>query len=199
MAAETDIINAGLILLGELPIVSTSDNRKAARLAALRYPQVRDAVLRAHPWNCAVKRGSESAAASPAPAFGWTKAFNVPADFLRLVRLEDHRQDYAYENGQILTDNASIKFLYIFQLTDVNKMDALLRETIAARLAADSALALAKSGSLTALLWKQYETKLGEARSIDAQENPTQEFMADEWDNARFIGVAGPFRPIESA
>ena len=113
--------------------------------------------------------------------------------------MADHRQDYAYENGQILTDNASIKFLYIFQLTDVNKMDALLRETIAARLAADSALALAKSGSLTALLWKQYETKLGEARSIDAQENPTQEFMADEWDNARFIGVAGPFRPIESA
>jgi hypothetical protein len=199
MAAETDIINAGLILLGELPIVSTSDNRKAARLSGSRYPQIRDAVLRAHPWNCATKRATESAAASPAPAWGWTNAFNMPADFLRLIRLRDHRQDYAYENKQILVDTASVQFAYVYRLTDVNKMDALLRESIASRLAAVLALPLAKSGTLRRELWKGYDDTLAEARTINAQENPTQEFMADEWDNARFIGVAGPFRPIESA
>lgn len=199
MATETDIINAGLVLLGELPIVSTSDNRKAARLCTLRYPQIRDAVLRAHPWNCATKRHKESATLTPAPAFGWSNAFAVPADFLRLVKFKGFSQDYIFEDGRLLSNDSAVEFVYIYQLTDANKMDALLRETIAARLASDNALPLAKSGRLSDLLWARYTAKLAEARSIDAQENPTQEFMADEWDNARFTGVAGRFRPIEDA
>ena len=199
MAGELNIINAGLVMLGELPIASLSDNRKAARLATLRYPQARDAVLRAHPWNSATKRHTESATVLPAPAFGWTNAFALPADFLRLIRMKDHSQDYVLEDGRILSNDSSVSFLYIAQLTNVLAMDALLRETIAIRFAADTALALTKSGRLADLLWTRYLAKLAEARSISAQENPTQELIADEWNDARFIGVAERFRPIEDA
>ena len=49
-----EICNNALVDLGEEPITSLADNTKAARLCNQRWPAVRDAVLRAHPWNCAV-------------------------------------------------------------------------------------------------------------------------------------------------
>jgi hypothetical protein len=47
-------------------------------------------------------------------------------------------------------------------------------------------------------LWERYENKLGEARSADAQENPPDVLIAEDFIEAR-IGGVGSFRPIEDA
>ena len=69
MTSIVEIGNIALVNLGEDTITSLSDDVKAARLINRRYAPIRDAVLRAHPWNCAMAR-AQLASVDPAPVWG---------------------------------------------------------------------------------------------------------------------------------
>ena len=52
MASVVQMCNSALNQLGAASITALTDNTKNARLCSERYPTVRDAVFRSHPWNC---------------------------------------------------------------------------------------------------------------------------------------------------
>ena len=76
MTSEVEIINSAMNMIGASNIISRSEDSKAARVSNQRYDAIRDAVLRSHPWNCAVTR----AALAPdvdTPAFDWKFQFTT--------------------------------------------------------------------------------------------------------------------------
>ena len=79
MPSVVDICNEAMDLLGAATITSLTENSKEARLCNRRFETVRDHVLRAHPWNCAITR-KELAKDSDAPAFGFNHQFTLPTD-----------------------------------------------------------------------------------------------------------------------
>mgnify|MGYP005815388277 CR=1 FL=1 len=171
MASEVDIINSALNMVGASNIIARAEDSKSARITNQRYDYIRDAVLRAHPWNCAISRATIAADAD-SPTFGFTNQFTLPTDpyCLRVLRLEYLDIDFRVEGRKIHCDEDTIKVIFISRVTDPNEYDQLLIETIAARLAADSSYALAQSSTLTSTMWQLYENKLSEARFIDATE-----------------------------
>ena len=171
MACEVDIINSALNMVGASNIISRSEDSKSARITNQRYDYVRDAVLRAHPWNCAISR-VEIAADSDSPAFGFTNQFTLPTDpyCLRVLRLEYLDVDFRVEGRKIHCDEDTVKVIYLARVTDPNEYDQLLVEAIAARLAADTSYALVQSSTLTGTMFQLYESKLSEARFVDATE-----------------------------
>ena len=56
MASVVQICNSALNQLGASSITALTDDSKNARLCNERYTTIRDAVFRAHPWNCLIKR-----------------------------------------------------------------------------------------------------------------------------------------------
>ena len=56
MASEVQICNLALAKIGDQQITSLTENSKAGRLCNLVYEPLRDATLRAHPWNFAITR-----------------------------------------------------------------------------------------------------------------------------------------------
>ena len=68
MTSIVGICRMALDLLGDYAIADLSDNTKQARLCDRNYPVMRDAVLRAHSWNCAMTRARLPLMAD-APAF----------------------------------------------------------------------------------------------------------------------------------
>jgi hypothetical protein len=171
MASEVDIINSALNMVGASNIISRSEDSKSARITNQRYDYVRDAVLRAHPWNCAISRAT-IAADSDSPTFGFTNQFTLPTDpyCLRVLRLEYLDVDFRVEGRKIHCDEDTVSVIYISRVTDPNEYDQLLIEALAARLAADTSYALVQSSSLTSTMFQLYEAKLSEARFIDATE-----------------------------
>lgn len=171
MASEVDIINSALNMVGASNIISRSEDSKSARITNQRYDYVRDAVLRAHPWNCAISRAT-IAADSDSPTFGFTNQFTLPTDpyCLRVLRLEYLDVDFRVEGRKIHCDEDTVSVIYIARVTDPNEYDQLLIEALAARLAADTSYALVQSSSLTSTMFQLYEAKLSEARFIDATE-----------------------------
>jgi hypothetical protein len=171
MASEVDIINSSLNMVGASNIISRGEDSKSARITNQRYDYVRDAVLRAHPWNCAVTRRILTSD-TDTPAFQYENQFTLPTDpyCLRVLGLDYLDIDFQVEGRKIVSDEDTINLRYIARVTDPNEYDQLLIEAIAARLAADTSFALVQSTSLTNSMFALYESKLSEARFVDATE-----------------------------
>ena len=171
MASDVDICNSALNMIGASNIVSLTEDSRAARVCNQRFEFVRDAVSRAHPWNCLMRRASISAE-SEAPAFEFEHQHLMPNDpyCLRVIRAQDLDTIFRVEGRKILSDTTPFNFIYVARVTDPNEYDQLLIEAIAARLAADISYALVNSATLTQSLFQLYENKVSEARFVDATE-----------------------------
>ena len=169
MASVVDICNGALNQLGASTILTLTEDSKNARLCNARYTQVRDSVFRSHPWNCLQKR-QQLAADTDTPAWGFTQQYTIPADCLRILTILDYDADYKIEGRKILTDNSTMKILYISRVEDPNEYDELLRETLSAALAADIAYAVTSSNPTATNMYRLFQDKLKEARFVDSTE-----------------------------
>tara|TARA_Y100001951_G_scaffold52173_1_gene41274 strand:+ start:1090 stop:1671 length:582 start_codon:yes stop_codon:yes gene_type:complete len=189
MASVVDICNTALNQLGASTILTLTEDSKNARLCNARYTQIRDAVFRSHPFNCLQKR-VELSSSTTTPAWGYSFQYDLPGDCLRLLRILDYDSDHKVEGRSILSNNSSMKILYISRITDPNKYDELLRETISAALAADIAYAITSNNTTQQNMIALYQDKLRDARFVDSTEgyNTTQEDgMTDVIDAGTFI------------
>jgi len=185
MASTVEICNNALIALGAETIMALTENSKAARLCNARFASARDAVLRAHPWNCAMARTS-LAQESSSPAFGYSYRYQLPGDCLRVIQAygadKEPIDDWQVEGRSLLCDEATVYIKYIKRVTDPNQLDSLCREAISARLAAEIAYALTQSRTAEKNMWEIYNgLKLTEARAIDAQEGTPVDESEDSW------------------
>lgn len=169
MATQVDICNIALTSLGDQRIVSLSDNNERARVCSARYEDVRDAVLRSYPWNCAIKRVKLTKSATT-PAWGFAFYYPLPADCLRVIDVEDYVVPYEVEGRNIATDASTVKLLYLARVTDASQYDPLLVQAIGTRLAMEIAEPLTGRRDLRQDMTAKYQAILAEARSVDTAE-----------------------------
>jgi len=184
-----EICNNALLDLGEDVIMSLGDASKAAGLCNHRWPAVRDAVLRAHPWNCAMAQ-AELAAGTTAPIWKWEYKYVLPTDFLRIIQIvgQDGEEisEWEIQSSIILCDEQAPIFIsYVRCEKDPKKYDALLSEALSARLAAALAYPLSGSTSLAQAYWQAYQDKLTEARGVDAREGVPESVTPTNWLGAK--------------
>ena len=189
MASTVEICNGALNQLGATTILSLTEDSKNARLCNQRYTQVRDGVFRSHPWNCLQKR-IELAADTTAPAWGFSFAYTLPSDCLRLLRILDYDSNYKVEGRKILSNTSSMKILYVSRVTDANEYDELLRETLSAALGADIAFGVTSNNQTAQNMYQLFQDKLKDATFVDSTEgqNVEQDLgMTDVIDAGTFI------------
>ena len=193
MASVIQICNSALNQLGASSITALTENSKNARLCNERYETVRDAVFRSHPWNCLVKR-VQLAKDSDIPAWGFTSQYTLPSDCLRVLQIKDYNLDYKIEGRKLLINEDTVFLIYLAQVTDVNELDVLLRETISANLAQDISYAITANLQVSKLMAEKYEAKLSQARHTDASEGyntdptlgNTDQVISEDFLNSRF-------------
>ena len=198
MPSVVDICNEAMDLLGAATITALTENSKEARLCNRRFETVRDAVIRAHPWNVAITRATLAKDAT-APAFGFANQFTLPTDpyCLRVLSFWNSNVDsdvaaydsqvmFKIEGRKVLSNEGSCKITYLARVTDTEQYDPLLSSTIAHKLAAETAYAITGSNSVTQGMQQLYELRLKEARSIDAMEGVPDKLIADDFINIRF-------------
>ena len=193
MASVVQICNSALNQLGASSITALTDDSKNARLCNERYTTIRDAVFRAHPWNCLIKR-VQLAQDSDTPAWGFDYQYTLPADCLRILGIKDYNADYKVEGRKLLISESEVYLIYLAQITDVNELDVLLRETISAHLAQDIAYAITANMQVANLMAEKYQAKLSEARHADSSEGyntnpelaPTDQIITEDFLNSRY-------------
>lgn len=171
MATEVSICSNALRKLGDASITSLTEDSKRAILCNALYAETRDAVLRAYPWNFAIARQA-LALNSTAPAFEFGSNFTLPTDpyCLRALKMYGSDQEWKVEGRKLLTNDTAVNLVYIARITDTAEFDTLFIQTLEARLAAEMAYAITGNNTLRVDFFAEYEDKLKEARSMDAQE-----------------------------
>ena len=189
MASEVNIANRALQKLGAGSITYLTQDSVNARACNSCYTNLRDALLRSHPWNFAITRTSLAADAT-APTFGRASAYTLPSDCLRLLPSypEDNSltEDYQIEGRKIYSDYSSPLYIrYIYRVTDVNEMDVLFQEALATKMAFEMCEQITQSNSKKESLREDFKSIIQEAKKLNAFENVASEPPEDEWNTVR--------------
>ncbi|MEK0416828.1 MAG: Burkholderia virus BcepC6B [Pseudomonadota bacterium] len=194
MASVIDVANRALTKLGAARIVSLADDNKQARSINSCFYDLLEAELRQNRWTFAIKRDSLPAMAE-APLYGYQYQYALPVDFLRLDLVNDEYPwvaldnyvnteiaEYTIENKVILTNlSAPLKTRYGANVTDPAQWDALFREALACRLAAEICEDLTQSTGKRDQAWKEYARALSAAKRANAVERPPAVIPDDTW------------------
>lgn len=181
MATAVSICSNALLELGAQAIASFDDGNDRARLCANVYPTRRDALLRAHPWNCAVRRVQLSPLAER-PPWGYAHAYPLPPDWLRTLKVGgwgDYTPDFRHEGRQLLAGrgigSGSALLLRYIARVDEGEWDAALVGVMTACMKWALAYPITKSTSLRAEMRDEYVRLLREAKSIDSMDEPGEQ------------------------
>ena len=192
--SETGIANLAVMSLGiQTPITNlATDDSNEARYCRRFYAPMKDAVLRSHPWNCAIHRTTLTPL-SVTPDSDWDNQYQLPANphclrVLQVGEIEDQPVEWVVEGRRLLcNEGTSVEIKYIKRITDTNEFDALLVDAIALKMAIKICMPLVKSQKIKDSLIKELEmVVLPEARTIDGQEGSTQQYIVDDWERSRY-------------
>ena len=170
------ICNEALSMIGVKSIISFDENTENARRCASIYDSTRKALLRLHPWSFAKKR-VQLAPVTTYPAFGYSNAFPLPKDFIRLY--DSNQQDYEMEGRHILANTNLINLVYVADQDNEELWDSLFAECMALYLVHKLAKPITGSQAESDSAWQKLQNTLKQARAINGQERPSQDFAAD--------------------
>lgn len=199
MATETELVNAALRKGGGAKRISDlTDSVGSAGIASDVLTFERDDLLRAAVWNFSITR-VKLGQLSAAPVFGWTYAYGLPTDCLRVVSVHDNeagtgivpykleslkQADGSYVNA-LMSDASDIYLRYCRQITDPNLMTASFRQVLILRMAKIFAVSIAKSNPLFQALDAEEQKAYRQARSIDGIEDWPETRPEGSWASAR--------------
>lgn len=190
MPTEVEICSQALNQLGADSITSFDDDTNDSNMCRDFYPNIRDAVLRAYPWNCARVRQALARLAGTPLAGGdrdWTYRYTLPTDpyCLWVPKQLNEDLEHVIEGRKLLTDEATAVIHYIQKLTDTGQFDSLLSEAIEARMAFKLAYPVTGTMSLARDMWELYKGVLQEARTIDGMEGNLGQYESDDLTSVR--------------
>ena len=203
MAAPTtavDICNLALDRLGQRSISSiTSPTTEVEEIYARNYDATLLEMLRRYVFNFAKKYALLTVSASKTPAFGYTSAYLLPNDFVRLLAIGDHTIGddaqpglFDLSEGYIFTDVASagsLKISYIHTSTAIiSKWDPLFVRLMVLHLAAAIAFKLSLKNSLIQAIRDDAADVALSAAAVAGQEKPPRRIERSKLITARQYG-----------
>ena len=167
---KLDIWNSALQRIGAESVADEWTESKEAVLCRRYYDNAVNIILRAHPWNFATRRIALPLNAT-APAFGWSKAFDLPIDYVSMISLADPTDIYTIESGQVLTNAVNGNCKYIAEQPDPTRIPSDVTRCIVLQLASDMAMNLSNSAGISDRLLNELEqAALPRARQANTYE-----------------------------
>lgn len=195
MATKVTMCSNALLMLGAKTINDFGEATDRARIVSNLWPQVRDWLLRAHNWNCAVKR-VQLAPDVAVPAFDYSFQYSIPDDWLRTLQVGEIGTpvQFTHEGRKILCDENPLDLVYVFR-ADEGTWDTALQFTATLAMAAACAYAITQSSSLADSCYQKLTLNLKQTRAIDGQDNPPETLGDFRYYMSRFTtSVPSPFR-----
>ena len=181
MASEVQIARLALQHIGDrFDINSLTENSPEAEQVNLVFSDVRDMVLREHPWKFARKYTSPAQLSGTAPG-NWDYMYAYPSDAMRIIRivnpLGDNQPPIRFEvarNGDdvrvILTNESEPTFEYTSRVTDPQQFDPQFVIALSYRLAQYIAIPITGDRQMMADMKQMADIEIGKARASDANE-----------------------------
>ena len=193
--SRVSIANICLAKLG-MNITSTlTPSESAPEITALNaiYDQIRDDLLRKHPWTFAQKTVLLATLAITPVDFGdgATIVYGYPDDFINPNLWNNQYALIRLESDGIHSDTTGLAMKYTYANDDPGSYSPDFIQAFGVRLAYELCENFTQSRSKKENLGKEYLLKLGEAMANDSQLGTPIESRCDEWFAMRLAGMGG--------
>lgn len=119
------------------------------------------------------------------PAFGPTNEFDLPSDFMRIIRTEEQSDAWRIEGQNVVSDESSVSILYMAQITTVTEFSQGFIQALAARLAWRGAFSITGSKSIAKQAQQEYNETLSAAMFKDSNQRSRTTIGGSTWLDSR--------------
>jgi hypothetical protein len=197
MTTRLEIYNVATLALGERQIDSLTEDREPRRIMDEIWNRGQGAVryfLEQGHWNFAIRAQKWDKSATVEPEFGYTMAFEVPSDFIRLNMISSDENfgypltDFEWEGGYLYTFVDPVYLRFVSDDAAYGNDLSLWPETFtlwAGYWMATQAAPRLKNDIDMERLEKRARKYLVDARSKDAQQEPPRFPPLSAWNQSR--------------
>jgi len=164
---KVSLCTAALLLIGADEIASFSDSTREAKLCKALYDTTKDGLLQSHPWRFAINQVELNKLAA-APLYGFSSAFQLPANYLRLIKKDPPALDYEIHEDKIYCNATALKITYAFSPPE-NKFPAYFARALEFAMARLLAIALQEDSDKAMVYGNLLKQQLIDAKLIDSQ------------------------------
>lgn len=186
--SRTDLANIALTKIGKNRLTDIdADTTEEAIVCRLLFDEIRDEVLAQGKWLFALKRVA-LAQLSTAPAYEFSYGFQLPADFLKLISVNETVPgtiEFQIESDELLTDESSMSIRYIKQESNTAKWSPGFKKAFTLKLAAEMSYAFKADKRLTLGLYQLYQDALENALANETSQATIDFLVANEFTKVR--------------
>lgn len=170
---KVEILSNALALLGQKPINSLTNQNNITTAAEQAFDFLLPVILSTGFWRFATKIVELSQLNITPPVTQWAYAYQLPGDFLKLVRLYPHNWAYELYTDRIMYSNIEgPQYIeYIFQ-PDVGQLPFYFNAYLVYRVAEYLALSSAQNVQFSQKLKEDMGVAMGVALAADCQNRP---------------------------
>lgn len=170
-ATKIGIISNALILCGENPLVSLSDDRYGATVGSNLFDLLYEAELQSNRWRFSCTKGALSRL-NTSPLNEWQYAFQLPIDMLLPLGVWPYSL-YEIYGPHLYTNNSTVNLEYQFK-PDISAAPAYFQLLMTYVLARDMVKPITESDSAVNVMASKYEMQRNRALFADAQGRPNR-------------------------
>ena len=203
MASKIGIINMALRRLGEQPIVALNEGSEPANVFSDIYDILLDNELRQWSWPFATTTVELAQVSGETPP-DWGYVFQLPADYLQIVRLVDVNAgttitewDFSHQvfsssnirwkirEGKLYINTSEVTLEYVYRQTDTEKFDAAFTLAWSRRLAMEGAASITEREDMVQGIRNEYYSFISQARGNAGVESRQELKISHEYVRAR--------------
>lgn len=181
--SKIDLISKALILCGEEPLNSLSDQRYGATVGANLFEMLYENELQSNRWRFAMTKSALSKLAA-VPLNQWKNAFQLPPDMLLPIGIFPADLTYEIYGDRIYTDRETVELDYLFKPV-VTAVPAYFATLMTFTLAQHMIKPITESDAAVKVMSDKYDKQRGIAMYADAQGRPAKPSFSDPFVNNR--------------
>lgn len=182
VSSKIDLISKALILCGEKPLNSLTDDRYGATVGSNLFELIYESELQANRWRFATTKSALTRLLA-SPLNQWQNAFQLPATMLLPIGVWP-KTKYEIYGDRLYTNASTIELDHLFK-PDVSKCPAYFSLLMVYALARDMVKAITESEAAVASFATKYNIQRNRSMYADAQGRPATAVMDSPFTDVR--------------
>lgn len=184
-SSKIDLINSALVLVGDTPLNSLTEDRRAAVVANAIYGDIFEGELNKHRWGFAREVAELNQLAAPPPLDRFRYQYQLPADLLIEVRIIPNEYGYKRYGNKVYSNQPKLQLDYIRKVTEAELPSYFVRLMTYA-LSRDFATSIRDELNHFQAMDARYREEARNARFQDSQAYPQDPIQDNEIITTRY-------------
>lgn len=181
--SKIGLISNALILCGEKPLNSLSDNRYGATVGSGLFEALYESELQSNRWRFACTKRALNRL-SDTPLNEWLYSYQLPSNMLLPIGVFPPRASYEIYADHLCTDQTSVDFEYMFK-PEISEVPAYFALLLTYCLAKDMVKPITESDNAVQIMTAKYNVQRGRAMFADAQGRPNRPLVDSPFTDVR--------------